>query len=156
MSKDTGHVFEHLLDPLVTVYGDPKTGDVQAFLMEYAGLLRDFDAAELAHAKAAIMKTHVHRYFPTPAQCLKACDDAAKALSPMWSQTIGAKIGAAKTLKQLDALWSDEIAPRRNRTSKHSFDVVKRAANVRAHAITTGDAASLTSRSRAMTGEGPE
>src|SRR5690606_32370491 len=81
-----------LLDPLVVVYGEPKTADVGAFLREYAGIMSDFTAEELMHAKATIMRKHEFKSFPTPAECLKACAEARKELSPVWGDRMRARI----------------------------------------------------------------
>lgn len=140
-------VFTHLLDPLVVVYGEPKTSNVGVFLREYAGLMADFSAEELAHAKATIMREHAFRSFPTPAECLKACEHARKELSPLWGETMRSRIAASTSLERLDEIWSSEIEPRRNRVSKATFDAVKIVANSRAREITS---ARLSGR---MTGE---
>lgn len=128
-------VFTYLLDPLVVVYGDPKTTDVPTFLREYAGLMADFTVDELQHAKATIMRKHEYRSFPTPGECLKACEEARKVLSPAWGDRMRASIAACAAMDNLDALWADEIAPRRNRVSKSTFEAVKIAANRRAGEI---------------------
>lgn len=143
-------VFTYLLDPLVVVYGEPKTSDVGAFLREYAGLMADFTVEELQHAKASIMRKHEYRSFPTPGECIKACEEARKELSPLWGDAMRARIAACVTLERLDALWTEEIDPRRNRVSKSTFDAVKSAANMRAIAITSSE------RTRRMTGEAAE
>lgn len=140
-------VFEFLLDPLVVVYGDPKTADVPVFLREYAGLMADFTVEELQHAKAAIMRKHEFKSFPTPAECLKACEEARRVLSPIWGDRMRTRIKDSMSLEALDRLWETEIAPRRNRVSKATFDAVKLTANKRV--------AEISSRARAdqITGE---
>lgn len=125
-------VFTFLLDPLVVVYGEPKTADVGAFLREYAGIMSDFTAEELMHAKATIMRKHEFKSFPTPAECLKACAEARKELSPVWGDRMRARIEGTGSVEMLDRLWSSEIAPRRNAVSKGTFDGVRFAANKRA------------------------
>lgn len=130
-------VFELLLDPLVVVYGDPKTADVPAFLREYAGLMADFSVDELKHAKATIMRKHEFKSFPTPAECLKACELARKDLSPAWGERMRSRIDHASSIEVLDRLWETEIAPRRNRVSKTTFEGVKYTANKRAAEISS-------------------
>jgi hypothetical protein len=125
-------VFTFLLDPLVVVYGEPKTADVGAFLREYAGIMSDFTAEELMHAKATIMRKHEFKSFPTPAECLKACAEARKELSPVGGDRRRARIEGTGSVEMLDRLWSSEIAPRRNAVSKGTFDGVRFAANKRA------------------------
>ena len=148
MSADD--VFANLLDPMVVVYGEPKTADVPAFLREYAGLMADYTAEELRHAKAAIMRKHEYRSFPTPGECLKACEEARKAISPLWGDEMRAKIAGCSSLERLDTVWDGDIAPRRNQVSKGTFEAVKMTANRRAKELMSQAAASR------ITGEAAE
>jgi hypothetical protein len=133
MSSET--VFKHLLDPLVTVYGEPKTDNVRRFLDEYAGLMADFSEDELRCAKTNIMRDHSYRSFPTPAECLKACEKAAKDLSPEWSSKMRERIKDLHSVEELDELWFQEIKPRRARVSKASFETVRARLNHRVHEV---------------------
>lgn len=128
-------VFTNLLDPLVVVYGEPKTADVGAFLREYAGVMADYSADELGHAKTTIMREHAFRSFPTPAECLKACELARKELSPIWGDKMRAQIAACSNVVTLDDVWASEISPRRKTVSKSTFEAVKMAANTRAREL---------------------
>ena len=140
-------VFDFLLDPLVVVYGEPTTSDVAAFLREYAGAMADYAADELQHAKTAIMRKHEYRSFPTPGECLKACEEARKQLSPVWGSQMRSRIEGTASVEMLDRLWQSEIAPKRNRISKGTFDGVKFAANKRAAELSAKE------RAERITGE---
>lgn len=142
-------VFEFLLDPLVVVYGEPKTANVPVFLKEYATLMADFSHEELQHAKSTIMRSHEYRSFPTPAECLKACELARKELSPLWGAKVRSAMEMFTSLRSLDGYWENEVAPRRNQVSKATFEAVRMYANQRARELSA--AGNITDR---MTGEG--
>jgi hypothetical protein len=108
---------------------------VMGFLNEYAGLMAEFSEEELTHAKASIMRSHAFRSFPTPAECLKACELARKELSPLWGEDARRRIGQQNSIEDLDELWKLEIEPKRHRVSKGTFDGVKYRMNEKAKEI---------------------
>lgn len=66
-------VTQHLLDRLLTVYGEPQVGDINEFLREYIMQLHTFDAEELTEGCRIILATHKYRRWPFPSECIDAC-----------------------------------------------------------------------------------
>ena len=106
-------VFRCLLNPMITVFGEPKTDDVAAFLNEYAETLAHFDEDDLMEAKRHIMRTHKVRVWPTPAELLKGCNEAMKRNAPTFKTRTRAAIRDCTTAEQVRAIWAERVVPRR-------------------------------------------
>lgn len=65
----------HLLQRLAVVYGQPDSPDPQAYLAEVAKLMSKYHNSTLDAAADLILKTHRGYRWPTPAQCVTACED---------------------------------------------------------------------------------
>lgn len=68
-----------LLNRLAVIYGAPDSEDPGAYLGEVAKLLSGFSEAELSKAGDALLSSHRGRQWPTPAQCVEACQNAKEA-----------------------------------------------------------------------------
>lgn len=67
--------FEHFLNRLKAVYGDPKSDDVNAFMFEYARKLSGYSDAELREGCDLILDKHKFSMWPTISECERACAD---------------------------------------------------------------------------------
>ena len=105
-------VYRCLLNPMVTVFGEPKTDDLQAFLEEYASTLSQYDEDDLTEAKRHIMRTHKVRVWPTPAEMVKGCDEAMKRNAPTFKKRSILAIERCSTIEAVRALWKQRILPR--------------------------------------------
>jgi len=65
----------HLLQRLAVVYGQPDSPDPKAYLAEVAKLMSKYRDSTLDAAADLILKTHRGYRWPTPAQCVTACED---------------------------------------------------------------------------------
>lgn len=63
-----------LLERLVVVYGEPDSSDPAAYLRELSKLLAKFSDATLERAGDHVLATHRGRMFPTPSECVVACE----------------------------------------------------------------------------------
>ena len=70
------HVKEELLDKFVTMFGLPKTDNVEAYLAEYQDALVMYSADTLADAAKIIIRSQEHKTWPTVGVCVKACRKA--------------------------------------------------------------------------------
>lgn len=66
-------VTQHMLDQLLLVYGEPQTGDLNEFLIEYTHQLMNFDPEELSEGRKILLAFHKYRRWPLPAECREAC-----------------------------------------------------------------------------------
>ncbi len=65
-----------LLSRLAVIYGAPDSEDPGAYLGEVAKLLGGYTEAELSKAGDILLSGHKGRMWPTPAQCVEACQAA--------------------------------------------------------------------------------
>lgn len=105
-------VFRCLLKPMVTVFGEPKTDDVMAFLKEYAETLAQFDEDDLKEAKRHIMRTHKVRLWPTPAEMLKGCEEAMKRNAPTFKKRARIAMDNCGSVEEVRSIWRNRIEPR--------------------------------------------
>lgn len=71
----TSPAFEHFLDRLAVVYGEPNTDNVPAFMHEYARRLSGYSDTELREGCDHILDTHKFSMWPTISECERACAD---------------------------------------------------------------------------------
>ena len=64
-----------MLERLMIVYGDPDSHDPKAYMAEVARLMRKYSDDTLRAATDHLLATHRGRMWPTPAQCINACQD---------------------------------------------------------------------------------
>lgn len=76
------HVVEIMLSRFATLYGEPKTPNVDAYMAEYVAALKGTSPAVLREATDHLVRTNRHRSWPTIGDCTAACTDAADKLSP--------------------------------------------------------------------------
>lgn len=67
-------VHEVVLSRFLTLYGEPKTDNVAAFLDEYERSLGHFSAEVLRRAANKVIDDQVFKAWPTPGECRKAAD----------------------------------------------------------------------------------
>lgn len=60
---------------LAIVYGQPDSPDPVAFLEEFSKLLANYSEKTLDEATDKVLKKHRGRQWPTPAECIAACDE---------------------------------------------------------------------------------
>lgn len=147
------HVFENFLDPLVIVFGEPKTTDVAKFLNEYAALLVEYDADELVAAKIHIMKNQKGKFFPTPGECLDACSKAQQTEGPKWPDRMLERIASAASKAELKG-FARRIEKRRK--SYYSETIERLLAAVEAKSAAMGEGPVIVDIAARMTGEGSE
>jgi len=70
-------VTDRMLSRFVVVYGEPRTGDLEAFFAEYEKAMRGTRPDILDRATDEILKGHEKRSWPTIGECRKAIDAAA-------------------------------------------------------------------------------
>lgn len=68
------HVYEHFLSRFLTLYGEPKTDDVDRFLAEYASALARFESRHLLAGASKLVSEHKFRSWPTIAECIDAVE----------------------------------------------------------------------------------
>lgn len=71
-------VHEVVLSRFLTLYGEPKTDNVAAFLDEYERSLGHFSAEVLRRAANKVIDDQVFKAWPTPGECRKAAEHAAQ------------------------------------------------------------------------------
>lgn len=77
----TDHVFSTIIGRLLTLYGEPKTENVEGYLTEYAERLKGYSDTELEAAADDLIGRQMFRSWPTIAECVKACDAARIAMA---------------------------------------------------------------------------
>jgi hypothetical protein len=78
----TTHVYDHFLNRLLTLYGEPKTDNLELFFAEYVKALGGATADALGRGCDRLVKSHVYKGWPTVAQCIRAIEDAAPRSRP--------------------------------------------------------------------------
>lgn len=78
----TQHVYEHFIDRLQLLYGEPKTNDVERFYAEYASALSRFEPRHLSAGASKIIGSHKFRSWPTVAECIDAVEVFAPSKRP--------------------------------------------------------------------------
>lgn len=128
-------ISENLLMPLVAVFGEPKTSNAEMWLSAFEDTLKDFSPEEMQWARGYLLRTHKVNCFPTPAECLAACEEARRHVMPEWLKDVIKKVEECETIEDLDALWFNSVNHKRNQVSKSSFDTVKTLANYKARQL---------------------
>lgn len=75
------HVADVMLGRFITLYCEPKTHDVDAYMAEYVKALDGMSREVVAAATDRLVKAHRHRNWPTIGECYDACQRAADELS---------------------------------------------------------------------------
>lgn len=73
---------DRIVSRFVTMYGDPKTDNLEAYFDEYAKALHGFSSEVLELAGDRILRNHAYRSWPTIGECVKICREAAAILDP--------------------------------------------------------------------------
>lgn len=74
-------VAEIMLARFMTLYGEPKTNDIDAYMAEYVRALRGMSRQVLQGGTDRLVKSHKHRNWPTIGEAYDACQRAADELS---------------------------------------------------------------------------
>ena len=69
-----------VLARFLTLYGEPKTDCLEAFIGEYESALTGYAPDVLRGAADRVIRDQEFRSWPTPGECVKACESAAFAL----------------------------------------------------------------------------
>jgi len=64
-----------MLARLGVIYGQPDSPDPVAYLEEMSRMLSRYSESVLDQAADLVLKTHRGRNWPTPAECIRACED---------------------------------------------------------------------------------
>lgn len=64
-----------MLARLGVIYGPPQSVDPKAFLDEMENMLGKYSAEVLDKAADRVIRTHRGRQWPTPSECINACED---------------------------------------------------------------------------------
>lgn len=64
-----------MISRLAIVYGQPDSPDPVAFLEEFSRLLSSYSETTLDAATDRVLKKHRGRQWPTPAECIAACEE---------------------------------------------------------------------------------
>lgn len=70
----TNHVRNHFLRRMLTVFGEPKTDNVEAFLGEYERALGGYTEESLKRGADAIINGNTFKAWPTPGKCREAIE----------------------------------------------------------------------------------
>jgi len=68
-------VTNRMLARLGVIYGQPDSPDPVAYLEEMSRMLSRYSESVLDQAADLVLKTHRGRNWPTPAECIRACED---------------------------------------------------------------------------------
>lgn len=80
---DFARVKANMLDRLWNIFGEPKALDLESFANEYVKALHRFDAQQLSEGCDELFRTMKFTKWPTPSECIAACNTAAKAIYRM-------------------------------------------------------------------------
>ncbi len=127
-----------MLSRFLTLYGEPKTDSLEAFFDEYERALRGVAKDVLSAGAYRVIKAQEFRSWPTPGECVKACNAEAERLA------IERERFAPKNLDRAPWPTPSEESKRRVR---EMVEAAKRGMMVEAPPRT------LTERSKRMTGE---
>ncbi len=131
-------VQDQVLSRFLTLYGEPKTDNLEAFFDEYERSLGHFSAEVLRRAANRVIDEQVFKAWPTPGECRKAAEHAQQMMpKPKPTQ--------AELDKQADA-WPAATEESKVRVRELMLGCV---ANLRGKG-------SLTATTRRMTGEASE
>lgn len=75
-------VIDLMLSRFTTLYGEPKTENLSAFMGEYVSALRNASPDVLRAATDALIRTNTHRSWPTIGRCMEAVTLAADERAP--------------------------------------------------------------------------
>jgi hypothetical protein len=70
-----------MLSRFLTLYGEPKTDNLEAFFDEYERALRGMARDILSAAADRVIKATDGRWWPTPGECVKACNVEAERMA---------------------------------------------------------------------------
>lgn len=70
------NVQDLIIARFTTLYGDPKTDNIPAFVDEYERCLGHFSAEVLRRAASRVIDDQVFKAWPTPGECRKAAEAA--------------------------------------------------------------------------------
>ena len=126
-----------MLARFLTLYGEPKTDNLEAYFDEYERALKGTAKEILSAAADRVIKAQEFRSWPTPGECLKACHAEAE------RKAIERERFEPKSIERADRKWPapTEESKARVRALVENFK--------RGHVVGGG----LTEQSRRMTGE---
>jgi hypothetical protein len=75
-------IYDLMLSRFITIYGDPKTDNAEAFLDEFASALEGFSPEIVSKAANKILRTHEYPTWPSLGECVKSCREVAWELNP--------------------------------------------------------------------------
>ena len=127
-----------VLSRFLTLYGEPKTDNLEAFIAEYENALRGMAKDVLKLGADRVIKAQEFRSWPTPGECVKACNAEAERLA------IERERFAPKNLDR--APWPTPSEESKKRV-REMVEAAKRGIMVEAPPRT------LSERSKRMTGE---
>lgn len=70
-----------MLARFLTLYGEPKTDNIEAFFDEYERALRGMAREIISAAADRVIKVQDGRWWPTPGECVKACNVEAERIA---------------------------------------------------------------------------
>lgn len=73
-------VAQIMLSRFTTLYGEPRSPDVEGFMREYDDALRNMSDPVLRAATDLLVRRQKHRTWPTIGECYAACNEAAEAM----------------------------------------------------------------------------
>lgn len=133
-----------VLARFLTLYGEPKTDNLEAFVSEYEHALAGMSREVLQGGANRVIKAQEFRSWPTPGECVKACHQEAEHLAVQRERF------APKNIEQTDKTWAPPTEEQKARARQLVAEAKK--------AILAGETPpaprrTLTERSRRMTGE---
>lgn len=131
-----------VLARFLTLYGEPKTDNLESFIGEYERALAGMSKEVLKGAADRVIRAQEFRSWPTPGECVKACHAEAERIATQNSRFSPANI------EREDAKWPAPTAEQKARVQA-LVDDLKRGITV-SGPVSGG---SLTEQSKRMTGE---
>jgi hypothetical protein len=134
-------IHDLVLARFLTLYGEPKTDNLEAFIGEYEAALAGMSREVLQGGANRVIRAQEYRSWPTPGECVKACALEAEKLTPR-------SAFASANFDSLDHKWP---AP----TEESKERVRQLVADLKRGMVVSGPAAGggLTDKSKRMTGE---
>lgn len=133
-----------VLARFLTLYGEPKTDNLEAFIAEYESALAGMSREVLTGGANRVIRAQEFRSWPTPGECVKACHQEAEHLAVQQQRFAPANI------EKTDKAWTPPTEEQKARARQLVAEAKK--------AILAGDGPpaprrTLTRVSRRMTGE---
>jgi len=133
-------VQELILARFLTLYGEPKTDNIEAFFDEYERALRGIAKDVLSLGADRVIRAQEFRSWPTPGECVKACHVEAERMA------IERERFAPKNLEAADRSWPAPSEDSKRRV-RELVEAAKRGITIEA------PPRELSEQSKRMTGE---